>query len=410
MQSNRQSVTTAFLSLALASLPGCDTRASEQEKASRPSEPERTVLPGGNPTLGQVTFLMQIHSVGGESDRALKFIGEYQGAILHELVRNQPRAIFQEGRSTALTSHEIDREIDVKWLREVFPDGVPSNFNQVQLRTLGAYGAASVYAALQPGVSLLPTADPQFEGEIHQAIESMPAGVVRNYLCMDLRERECAETMAEYAAYIAGGHVCVIYGANHKNLPYQVTGPLVEVVRFPDQIKAFREIDEIGKQTDAVAQRKLVEQAPYIPSYDFDKLLTEEIRDLALDKLDAWHEWYPQGPGDFRDQLLQACETTVLRDRVHKHFEALTGPFVNFNIFEISSRISSAPLNRQTVMVRAAPAIQAWAFPWLGEEAQLEAVWKLVPNGGEPSEKLNFNELLEGARSSKVRAKLEERM
>jgi hypothetical protein len=61
-------------------------------------------------------------------------------------------------------------------------------------------------------------------------------------------------------------------------------------------------------------------------------------------------------------------------------------------------------------MVRAAPAIQAWAFPWLGEEAQLEAVWKLVPNGGEPSEKLNFNELLEGARSSKVRAKLEERM
>lgn len=403
-----RTATAALLSLALASLPGCGDRSAEQARAASEG-PQRTELPGGNPAFGRVTFLMQIHTVGAESDRVAQTVGRYQGAILQELLRLGPRYVFQEGLSQRVPPEEPNAAATAERIREIFTQPFSAELSPIQLRALAFEGAARVYAALRPRVMLLPTADAAFEEQIHPAIDAAQSGVVKDVLTMQVREWECAKTLSELLPLLNGESVCVIYGNAHNNLPALVKGPVVEVVRWPEQIDAWNAVDEISTAANPERQRALVKKASWVEVRDFPALLTDDIRAVALEKLEARHEQFPAGERELLQYLAPYCTTPGLQRQLSRHFEARSGPFTNFRPLEVASRIAEAPPARQLALIQAAPCVQAWTFPYLSEEGQMAAVWKLVPDGEEPGMKIDFDELIQSAMSDAVRRALEVR-
>ena len=219
------------LPLSLAVLPGC------REAPSRDTgdDPVRTVLPGGDPGLGRVTFYMQRHFGGAPTDRELLDIGRYQAAILRELLRDAPEFVFQEGQSEVLDGPKLSARTQP--ICELFPGLPQADFSDEQLRSLAHDGASLVYAALRPGVAILPTAGPEFEARIHREIDAAIDPEEKRRLTMDVREVECVRSINVQMRRLGSHAFAVIYGREHLALPQRLLSsgdaPPIEVADWP---------------------------------------------------------------------------------------------------------------------------------------------------------------------------------
>lgn len=402
------------LTLALATLPSCG-HGAEQSEESRAAAPVRTTLPLGDPTFGRVTFLMQHHFAGAPTERELTQIGRAQAALLRELHRIEPEQIFQEGQADTLAGRTLEEHISGSRIRELFSADLPREFTQEQLRVLAHEGAALVYAAIRPGVTIQPTARPTFEREIHARIAAAPDEIERSRLVMEVREAECIAVIRSLLQATASRHSAVIFGENHTTLPEKLAQtehpPAIDVVTWPNRADSAVLSLELAKMTDPSQQLAAVRRAEFILDCVFSSLLTEEARALALPKLDVKFENVPRGAAELKETLDLFCQSKALKGAVQAHADQGTGPFLAFTPFAITSRISDAAPEHKEMLICAAPYLQCWLFRYLTEAQQFLAVTKLVQDDYQPGEAVDLPiaELRSGAKSPRVRDAIDAR-
>lgn len=401
--------------LALATLPSCreatDTGATEQSAAVSIIDrdaAEYRLVHSGNPALGTVTFLMQVHPIGGETRAELREIGRYQAAILSELFRMDTEHLLLEGYESAVSPDQLEQFIDVAATKARFSSFSSSRaLSDEQLLVLGQSGAGLIYAALRGDVHIHPTSDPVFETSVwaaHGALPKLPVfEPLRQHLTMDIREQRCAAAIQAVLAAHAGEGIAVMYGRAHTELPLSIAGPAVRSVDWPSLDAARCHNELIVSEQNPERQLELVRHAPYINDFNFAALLTEEARKAALPKLNVRFESLEDS-----SPLEQACETEALRLHIRAIWTERKGPFEALRPEFVTERIMSALPSDQAALVAAAPAVEDWSFEFLTEAAQRAAVSRLgTPNPNQGM--LDFRVLTEQAKSLEVKSLLRER-
>ncbi len=394
-------------SVALAALPSCREQSS---KMASDADPLRVAVPGGDPKFGRMTIFMQHHLAGGApTDAEIQAIGRYQAAMLTELISHSPSYVFQEGQSQVLEGLALVDRIRETNIREHFRARPGGELSGEQLRCLATNGAALVYAALRPGVSILPTASPEFEARIHGEIDRERDPVERQRLTMDVREEACVESVVSIMRRLGAEKFALIYGRDHNTLPDKIVrsghAPAIQVLDWPTLEVRIAADRAIADERDPIRQQLLVRELPYVPNYVFAALLSDEARREAIGKMDVRFEHFEEGARGLEEMLVLFANSDALKREIRQMAASGTGPFDAFKPFSVTSRISDADAASRPQLIRVSPYVQSWLFPFLSEGEQRLAVHKLVANdhqvGGEL--RVPYEELLSAAKSDAVR-------
>ncbi len=136
----------------------------------------------GQPGHGSIQFIRVIHasryfkgSIRQIPKQFLNSTGRYQFKVLEELAQARPKHVFVEGLASELNSvelshppsrHPFHKAISVGDILAAFPQGVPAEPNDMQLRYLFKAGAPFIYGVLFSGVTLHATITLEQDEEI----------------------------------------------------------------------------------------------------------------------------------------------------------------------------------------------------------------------------------------------------
>lgn len=174
----------------------------------------------GDPSVGTIHYIRQLHK-DLFSDSVDSKTAMYQYNILKELDALGYNHIFAEGN----TEDTYSRGTWVtEFIKEDFNDGIPEKPNAEQLRNLYLYGAASVYAVINPDVVLHKADDYSANSRaVFRIIASVLSGEVIDpgdetlKRDMDIdREQAAIESLSGYLSEHPGDSVVLIYGGAHE--------------------------------------------------------------------------------------------------------------------------------------------------------------------------------------------------
>ena len=192
---------------------------------SDPQTPIRTEISPGNPGFGKITVYGQVHWAPNVTPEREQEIGLYQGAILLELLKQQPRHVFEEGRSqTVYSGGSIPNStLNNSYFISDFSGCTFKSlgeFTPSQLESLALYGAAEFYVRLQPLATLYSCAPDWVERGIHGEIEALdPESEMFKTLTFSVREQFCANQVFSLNSGAFNEGVAVIFGRDHHGLP-----------------------------------------------------------------------------------------------------------------------------------------------------------------------------------------------
>lgn len=328
---------------------GCGAEKTSAPEAVLPAialadrSPLRVVLQQGDPSQGKVTLYGQVHTVGQESKAELEEIGLYQAAILQTLLLDKPKHLVCEARVETLYPGSVSRnqELATDLAVNLFSDGIKTDWNNLssdQLRWLSAFGAAGVYATLQPDVTLHAYASAAFEENLWHQIESAnAAGAPTSSMVFDVRDEACRNSVNEVLNKNPGEQVGVIFGRDHINIlqgmAHGNNGPQLELVDWP-QLQNSRSTvigDRMYSETNPLEQLKIISQMRFVPVAMWSLLETEDVRRAAYPKLEVTglcKRLYAE-PGGVRDMLILFATSEPLKLQVQRDYSAKVGVFAS---------------------------------------------------------------------------------
>ncbi len=209
-----------------------------------------TEIPG-SAHAGSVKFFRQVHAnpLGGSTSCAAA-TARYQERILQELLQTHPADIFVEGLPTDAPPGEAGQFFEQMELallvqaRDFAHASVGSINPKILIPDLQSYGAALVYAVLEPSVYLHRTVAAQGSARIDGLLEKLRLAhkhhvkqfPVRHYdvqTIFQYREEQAVDEMATFLSRHAGASIVLIFGAAHQFDRYFAALP------FPPQLQSI---------------------------------------------------------------------------------------------------------------------------------------------------------------------------
>lgn len=252
--------------------------ATSPDKSRDPHLPKETVpelqssRTAGDPELGILHYLRQVHSIYNEPPEELVRIGRYQHRILSYLEHHEIEHVFVEGLYSSFDRASPDFEKSCGeyhyWLLQ--PEmraktspvdlcrhvasafGAPdyrANPSDEQLLYLGALGAYFVHACLSPAVSLHRTVSANADARIGKRLSEIgdPEDPISRKIRFDLRERMAVNEVAAFLRKEPGTNVALIYGAMHEIADdvawrWKDKPPVLIDVSFPAALEEWRSV------------------------------------------------------------------------------------------------------------------------------------------------------------------------
>ena len=333
------------------------------------SQPARQIITQGSRGGVLILHFKDAHATSGESPHEIEFLGRYQLEIARELERQRIKDVFVESLTHDIPADASSRSVylPLAAAQRVFPSGLfRTKINQEQLELLVEHGAAHVYAALSPQVSLHATISPDDHALARRIFRSTASEAERRHYTFDFREGRAVAAISTFLAEpTRPDRVGLIFGAGHRfesRLPETYPGdsrPRLETVGWPRLIDNFvgsQVASQLALAGWAAANRQpgMVESAAVIDVTGFGSIVYADVQLRALDKLCANFENYPGGAGEVKELLLGQA----LSAEVAQKIESLYGDFVNgaafppnvFSAFDariISRRIASCKVDER---------------------------------------------------------------
>lgn len=176
----------------------------------------KQVTLNGSPKVGTVEFIRQIHDVPGQLESDIQITSYSQEKILRHLTETGVKVVFREGGTFDIHASSPSRTEDLRTVevREAFSNGLPDgDLTTEQRRLLTTIGAPEIYAVLNPEVSLLATADLEFE-KSRRFIQGTRPDLAEACI-IPLREQAAMDKITDYLALNPGEKVALVYGAAH---------------------------------------------------------------------------------------------------------------------------------------------------------------------------------------------------
>lgn len=150
----------------------------------------------GNPAVGTIVHLRQLHRTGAQDDEASRELGRYQYEIFRELQRQDFQDVFVETLPFPQTC----------------PVSSPSTGVLNGQNVLGYYtlGGAAVYANTRHGVTLRPTQTPEETAIMLQSATSLGLQEL-----MDLNESFAPPHVSRFLRTHPGSRAALVFGAGH---------------------------------------------------------------------------------------------------------------------------------------------------------------------------------------------------
>jgi hypothetical protein len=301
--------------------------------------PHRSLVLEGSPELGQVTLVRQMHGFEGATRERVISISHYQELMLRYYAESKPSVVFVEGLSPLEASPVTNEKFEE--IRKVFPgSNVPVTLHDEQRVCLVTYGAAQVYGALNPEVSLRGTELCGDALKTYNKLMSLGTPEAKEVAQIQLREIEAINCIVEYLKDQPGARVVLEYGALH---PFGLSSlginpsslndvPEIIGIWWPsclldnDLESLYADIPTLNPHEQGLILRKLSE----IPLEVFHQLEDIETRRLNLHKVT-----FPVGafttPGEVFAALLshlpQSSELLTYVEAVNEAAQLETGPF-----------------------------------------------------------------------------------
>ena len=207
----------------------------------------------GNPNAGEVVFIRQIHDRPGLPPDVKQLIGQYQFRILQELTDRKVKDVFAESLYEDIVPGDPRRN-DPKGMigavKKIFPNGVPSEPNPLQLNMLTNVGACSIYAYLNPDVTLHRTYANyaeymKIDAEIKRWSTS-PKGMDKAMdIVLNKREELATRELMAFLKQNPGKKVALVFGVSHEfkdDLLKQASLPVLTSVKFNNLLAKFEAI------------------------------------------------------------------------------------------------------------------------------------------------------------------------
>lgn len=252
-------------------------RSNEQMKnAGKQENLEKTI--DGNPKIGTVIHLTQIHSIFESLPNGLaRDIIDTQTKILTELQQKKPKYIAVEAGDVNVPPDHPSREALTRGLlfKNIFGDTLPpaSELNELQKKVLYRFGAAAVYAHYNKDVSVIRTTSPEEIGE--------DSNVKREATAMKVFTDEFFKAHPGETLY------CV-YGSGHtfdkEDLKPGLSLAQAPVAFRQNMVVDYAKIIQDFGSANSDSQPKLLAQLKHIEIGDWLKLPLEQKK-LSLTKV-----------------------------------------------------------------------------------------------------------------------------
>jgi hypothetical protein len=368
---------------------------------------ERSLVLDGDQTFGTVSHHKEIHPLRSRPTPAsLDLIASSQLAVLRDLIATGSKVVAAEGQAESIFPSTPDREnlLPVKRASEAFPGGIIpaelSQFQQSELVEMG--GAAWVYAALNPPVTLLRTTTPEFEDILEriQKDPNIPAEKKDTYV-FGKREGFALQEVCRFLKSNPGEKVDLVFGRAHhfgmEDLHRNSKLPVMHSVSYPGVDAIFPKLQEAGE--DTTKQSHMIGAARYIAVWDFSRIASPTDQLKALPLLAGQAQIY-ESATEFKESLLREARTIEVQAEIEKRFAQRSRPFAEMYpkqdvSWSWSTVHSMHPVDvsklfdqklddvTQTELVRRASSIYSYDFQVLTSSfAQLEALKKLHVNPG----------------------------
>lgn len=208
----------------------------------------------GNPNMGEVVHMRQMHTAKDQNGSTGLIVGMCQCLILDELEAGKFKHVFVEGFDKDMEPGDPVRTGKNCWAEVVkknFPEGIPREPSIRQLATLALVGAPCVYAYFHPDVTLHRTEYPnetqnQQMDIMKEALEAYldpenaenasfdRKGIFLKW--MAAREVSATREVMAYLKKNPGAKVALVYGSRHQfkdDFGKEKTPPVVVSIAFP---------------------------------------------------------------------------------------------------------------------------------------------------------------------------------
>lgn len=170
----------------------------------------------GSSLVGEVDFIRQVHDIPGQNESDRLLVSYSQEFVLRHLVTIGPKFVFDEGTASGILPSSSYREeaLGIKEALAAFPGGLPEgDLTYFQRSTLIKLGAARLYAALHPDVSVMPTTSEESH-TLQRLIQGRDPSL-RAVCVITLREQEALKHIRDFLDKHPGEKVALVYGAAH---------------------------------------------------------------------------------------------------------------------------------------------------------------------------------------------------
>lgn len=201
------------------------------------SRADVTLENDGNPDVGRIVNIQQLHDRPEFTEKQREFVAEYQFEILRFLNRQEFEHVFVESLYENLRPQDKEGELITDAVKLAFKDGIPSKPNELQKEMLVELGAAQVYAYFRDSVFLHKTYTPEESRKIDETIEKLGHYSEESFQLMMSRREELATREIElFLSKNRGATVALIFGAFHSFKKYfsDADSPALYSVDYPE--------------------------------------------------------------------------------------------------------------------------------------------------------------------------------
>ena len=371
------------------------------------AEPQSRVILDPSQPPCTVHLYRQTHNIPGIDPLTTAAVGDYQGAILRKLLKDNPAHVFDEtyqfNTSEVFGSPDNPARLQLRerLIQEVFPGGVvPDKLTPFQQRVVAEVGAVTLYALLNPKAIVHPPWSREemedFAGKLKSAA---PRSSEEKALVNEHREQLLMKHVMQFqSAHPEIKDIAVVFGKNHdfseRDFPAGTSQPRIIGYDWPGMDKDFPGdiFEALSRASSSAKRMEILDSCSAVPEKAFCCLTTQQEQLSALPKLSIDCRDY-RDAHELLDYLARNAATPAVEAELKRMHDACSGPFAAFypkadgNIHETGSLNARAAGRRivrevdiatQAELVRRAASIPADAFPRiLSHQAKLEALSKL---------------------------------
>ena len=190
----------------------------------------------GNPDIGTIHVIQQIHNVAELSDLKRQDVGRYQAEILRMLLREKPPVVFNESTVGVPVGDAANYFFggDSLFLKELKQSGeLPGEFTPLQLSYLTDRGASLFYKGLNPDAEIMPVISEREYNRYRSEVKPDMERHERDAIVMDRRERLAMAEIERYFDEHPGANVFLVYGAAHQWGPEDLRNPEATLEQRP---------------------------------------------------------------------------------------------------------------------------------------------------------------------------------